>query len=153
MYNYPLDRSDRKAARRGSLSAEACRQGRARNIQFGYSILSRRCWRDFRSAIPPGSRVALVGASGSGKSTLGQADLRAIQPWSGEIRIDGWTLPEIPPQVFANSIAYVDQDVFLFEGTARDNLTLWDPTVTEADLSQALQDAAIHEDIAARAGN
>jgi ABC-type bacteriocin/lantibiotic exporter with double-glycine peptidase domain len=75
------------------------------------------------------------------------------RPWSGEIRIDGWTLPEIPPQVFANSIAYVDQDVFLFEGTARDNLTLWDATATEADLSQALRDAAIHDDIAARAGN
>src|SRR6185312_11112414 len=41
----------------------------------------------------------------------------------------------------------------LFEGTARDNLTLWDATATEADLSQALRDAAIHEDIAARAGN
>jgi len=55
--------------------------------------------------------------------------------------------------VFANSITYVDQDIFLFEGTARENLTLWDSTVTEADLSQALKDAAIHEDIATRAGN
>ena len=62
-------------------------------------------------------------------------------------------MPEIPPQVFANSITYVDQDIFLFEGTARENLTLWDSTVTEADLSQALKDAAIHEDIATRAGN
>ncbi len=55
--------------------------------------------------------------------------------------------------MFANSITYVDQDIFLFEGTARENLTLWDSTVTEADLSQALKDAAIHEDIATRAGN
>jgi ABC-type bacteriocin/lantibiotic exporter with double-glycine peptidase domain len=55
--------------------------------------------------------------------------------------------------VFANSITYVDQDIFLFEGTARENLTLWDSTVTEADLSQALKDAVIHEDIATRAGN
>ena len=62
-------------------------------------------------------------------------------------------MPEIPPQVFANSIAYVDQDIFLFEGTARDNLTLWDSTVTEEDLSQALKDAVIHEDIATRSGN
>jgi ABC-type bacteriocin/lantibiotic exporter with double-glycine peptidase domain len=62
-------------------------------------------------------------------------------------------LAEIPEQVFANSVAYVDQDIFLFEGTVRDNLTLWDNTVTEADISQSLKDAAIHEDIATRAGN
>ena len=97
--------------------------------------------------------MALVGASGSGKSTLGKLICGLYKPWAGEIRIDGWRLPEIPPQVFANSVTYVDQDIFLFEGTARDNLTLWDSTVTEADLSQALKDAAIHEDIATRAGN
>ena len=55
--------------------------------------------------------------------------------------------------MFANSITYVDQDIFLFEGTARENLTLWDTTVTEADLSQALKDAVIHDDIATRTGN
>ena len=59
----------------------------------------------------------------------------------------------IPREVFANSIAYVDQDIFLFEGTARDNLTLWDSTVPEPEISQALKDAAVHEEIATRIGN
>jgi ABC-type bacteriocin/lantibiotic exporter with double-glycine peptidase domain len=62
-------------------------------------------------------------------------------------------LSEIPPQVFANSIAYVDQDIFLFEGTVRDNLTLWDPTVTEPELTRALKDAVILDEIATRPGN
>ena len=66
----------------------------------------------------------LVGASGSGKSTLGKLICGLYRPWAGEIRIDGWRLPEIPPQVFANSITYVDQDIFLFEGTARELMRL-----------------------------
>jgi ABC-type bacteriocin/lantibiotic exporter with double-glycine peptidase domain len=97
--------------------------------------------------------VALVGPSGSGKSTLGRLICGLYKPWSGEIRIDGWTLPEIPREVFANSITYVDQDIFLFEGSARDNITLWDSTVPEPEISQALKDAAIHEEIATRVGN
>jgi NHLM bacteriocin system ABC transporter peptidase/ATP-binding protein len=153
VYNYPLDKSDRKLLAADRFPPKLTGRVELGNIQFGYSILEPPLLADLSIAIAPGCRVALVGASGSGKSTLAKLICGLYRPWSGEIRIDGWSLPEIPPQVFANSIAYVDQDVFLFEGTARDNLTLWDPTVTEVDLSQALKDAVIHEDIAARVGN
>ena len=153
VYNYPLDKSDRKLLAADRFPPKLTGRVELGNIQFGYSILEPPLLADLSIAIAPGCRVALVGASGSGKSTLAKLICGLYRPWSGEIRIDGWTLPEIPPPVFANSIAYVDQDVFLFEGTVRDNLTLWDPTVTEVDLSQALKDAVIHEDIAARAGN
>jgi ABC-type multidrug transport system fused ATPase/permease subunit len=50
-------------------------------------------------------------------------------------------------------VSYVDQDIFLFEGTVRENLTLWDPTVPEADIAGALKDAQIHDEIASRPGN
>jgi NHLM bacteriocin system ABC transporter peptidase/ATP-binding protein len=153
VYNYPLDNSGKDIVAAERLPPKLTGRIELSNIQFGYSILEPPLLADLSITIQPGSRVALVGASGSGKSTLGKLICGLYKPWAGEIRIDGWTLPEIPPQVFANSIAYVDQDIFLFEGTARDNLTLWDPTVIEGDLSQALKDAVILEDIATRAGN
>ena len=51
-----------------------------------------------------------------------------------------------------NSVAMVDQEIFLFEGTVRDNLTMWDLTVPESVIIEAAKDACIHEDIAARPG-
>jgi ABC-type multidrug transport system fused ATPase/permease subunit len=52
----------------------------------------------------------------------------------------------------AASLAFVDQDVVLFAGTVRDNLTLWDPTTTNASLVAAARDAAIHADVVRRPG-
>jgi NHLM bacteriocin system ABC transporter peptidase/ATP-binding protein len=153
VYNYPLGDSRKAVVAPERFPPKLNGKVELSNIQFGYSILEAPLLDGISISVQPGSRVALVGASGSGKSTLGKLICGLYKPWAGDIRIDGWRLPEIPPQVFANSITYVDQDIFLFEGTARENLTLWDSTVTEADLSQALKDAAIHEDIATRAGN
>lgn len=153
VYNYPLGDSRTPAAAPERFPPKLTGAVELRDIQFGYSILEPPLLDGINIDIRPGSRVALVGSSGSGKSTLGKLICGLYKPWAGDIRIDGWTLPEIPPPVFANSITYVDQDIFLFEGTARENLTLWDSTVTESDLSQALKDAAIYEDIATRAGN
>ena len=123
------------------------------NISFGYSVLEPPLLADLSLVIPAGSRVALVGVSGSGKSTLGKLICGLYKPWSGEIRFDGWRLTDVPADVFANSVAYVDQDIFLFEGTARDNLTLWDSTTDERHLLTAARDALIHQDLAIRPGN
>jgi NHLM bacteriocin system ABC transporter peptidase/ATP-binding protein len=124
-----------------------------RNLQFGYSPLEPPLLKDLSIAIEPGARVAIVGTSGSGKSTLAKLICGLYRPWAGEILIDGFALQEIPAAVSANSISYVDQDFFLFEGSARDNLTLWDTTVAEGNISRVLKDAAIHDDITMRAGN
>ncbi|MBR0938524.1 NHLP family bacteriocin export ABC transporter peptidase/permease/ATPase subunit [Bradyrhizobium jicamae] len=124
-----------------------------RNISFGYSVLEPPLLADLSLTIPAGSRVALVGVSGSGKSTLGKLVCGLYEPWTGEILFDQWKLADLPPQEFANSVSYVDQDIFLFEGTARDNLTLWDSTVDERALIAATRDALIHHDLATRPGN
>jgi NHLM bacteriocin system ABC transporter peptidase/ATP-binding protein len=124
-----------------------------KQVSFGYSALEPPLLADLSLSISPGSRVALVGLSGSGKSTLGRLVCGLYRPWSGEILFDGRRLADIPAQVFANSVSYVDQDIFLFEGTARDNLTLWDSTVAQRDLIAAANDAYIHQDIATRPGN
>ena len=153
VYNYPLEERTKASRRPEDVPPKLTGHIELSNIVFGYSILEPPLISELSISIAPGRRVALVGPSGSGKSTLGRLICGLYKPWSGEIRIDGWTLPEIPREVFANSIAYVDQDIFLFEGTARDNLTLWDSTVPEPEISQALKDAAVHEEIATRIGN
>jgi NHLM bacteriocin system ABC transporter peptidase/ATP-binding protein len=121
-----------------------------RNVTFGYNQQEPPLIAEFHLSVKPGSRVALVGASGSGKSTLGRLISGLYAPWSGAILIDGIPLTEISRNVLANSLAYVDQEVFLFEGSISQNVTLWDHTIEDAALSQALKDAAIFPEVALR---
>jgi NHLM bacteriocin system ABC transporter peptidase/ATP-binding protein len=153
VYNYPIDARGRTSTASGPFPSKLVGKIELNDLQFGYSILEPALITGFCLSIEPGMRVALVGVSGSGKSTLGRLICGLNRPWAGQIRFDGWELSQIPPSVFANSVSYVDQDIFLFEGTIRENLTLWDSTATENQISQALKDAAIHEEIAIRAGN
>ena len=153
IYKYPVElRADGDAAPAG-IPPKLAGTIELRDVSFGYSALEPPLLADFSLAISAGSRVALVGASGSGKSTFGRLICGLYKPWSGEILFDGRRLADIPPQVFANSVAYVDQDIFLFDGSARDNLTLWDSTIPERDLIAATNDALIHQELATRPGN
>jgi NHLM bacteriocin system ABC transporter peptidase/ATP-binding protein len=153
IYKYPLRSAPLDMATRDDFPPKLAGSVELRNISFGYSILEPPLLDNLSLAIPAGSRVALVGVSGSGKSTLGRLICGLYQPWSGEIVFDRWALENIPSQEFANSVSYVDQDIFLFEGSARDNLTLWDSTTEESDLVAAVKDALIHHDLATRPGN
>ena len=100
-----------------------------------------------------GDSLVILGGSGSGKSTLAKLISGLYKPWSGEILFDGKPLNDLPRTMFTSSVAMVDQDISMYQGTLRDNLTLWDRTVPESEMVRAAKDALIHHEIAARPGS
>ncbi|MGW2342092.1 NHLP family bacteriocin export ABC transporter peptidase/permease/ATPase subunit [Streptomyces sp. NPDC001661] len=122
------------------------------DITFGYSPLDKPLLSGFSLTVGPGQQVALVGGSGSGKSTVSRLISGLYAPWEGVIRIDDRRLDDIPRGALAASVSFVDQDVFLFEGTVRDNVALWDPSISDEAVEEALRDACLYDVVARRPG-
>lgn len=97
--------------------------------------------RDISLTVPAGNTLALVGATGSGKSTLIKLLLRFYDPSNGEIRIDGQPIRDLSLQSLRGAIGLVSQDVYLFEGTIRENLAYGNPAATDAEITEAAKTA------------
>ncbi|WP_341530020.1 NHLP family bacteriocin export ABC transporter peptidase/permease/ATPase subunit [Nostoc sp. UHCC 0302] len=115
-----------------------------RNVTFGYSQIAPPLLENLNLSLQPGQRVAIVGSSGSGKSTIAKLLCGLYESWQGEIRFDGKSKDQISRQILANSISVVEQEILMFAGSIRDNLTLWDTTIPNTQLVRACQDAALH---------
>jgi NHLM bacteriocin system ABC transporter peptidase/ATP-binding protein len=123
-----------------------------RGVTFGYSPLEEPLIRDFDLVLRPGARIAVVGVSGSGKSTVARLVAGLLTPWTGELRFDGQPLATRSRAVVAASLGFVEQHIALFQGTVRENITLWDTTLSDMEILAASRDACVHDTIVARLG-
>ena len=95
--------------------------------------------------IEAGKSVALVGPSGGGKTTICSLLPRFYDVNSGSVTIDGKDVRSLTLQSLRRTIGIVQQDVYLFTGTVRDNIAYGDPTATEEQIIEAAKKANIHE--------
>ena len=100
--------------------------------------------RGFDLDIAPGETHAIVGATGAGKSTIVKLLLRLYEPTTGSISVDGVPVDDLTFGSLRGAIGFVSQDVFLFQGTVRENLTYGRPDATEAQVVQAATLAEAH---------
>lgn len=121
------------------------------HLRFGYSRLAPPLpmLTDFSLQIYPNQKIGLVGSSGSGKSTLLKLICAFYQPWEGCIYMEGHAIHEMKSAQRSRHMAYVGQEIYLFEGTVRDNLTLWSDSFDDDALYAVLEDlglgAVVHE--------
>lgn len=151
VHNYPVDIQTEEKADEEELTRKFGKLTgyvELKNITFGYSRLEKPLIEDFSLSLKPGDRVALVGGSGSGKSTVAKILAGLYLPWEGEILFDRKPRQDIPRGLINNSLAMVDQDIALFSGAIKDNLTLWSEDISQETYVQAAKDACIHYDVA-----
>lgn len=121
-------------------------------VDFGYDDSAEPLLAQLSLEVGAGRRVALVGPSGSGKTTIAKLIVGELRPWSGYVALDGVPRLMVPRERRTRDVAYVPQTSVLFPGTIRDNLTLWDDSITDDALGRAARDACIEETILGRPG-
>lgn len=121
-----------------------------KDVTFGYSTNTPALIENFNLKLRPGSRVALVGGSGSGKSTVAKIASGLYDPWQGEVLLDGKSRDLIPKHIITDSLAVIDQEVMVFNGTIKENISFWDSMIPEKHIINSARDAEIHDVIASR---
>ena len=98
-------------------------------------------------SVPAGTTLAVVGPSGGGKTTLSNLIPRFYDVSEGAIFIDGYDIRKVTQQSLRRSIGIVQQDVFMFAGTIRENIAYGKPDATFEEIQEAAKKAEIHEEI------
>ncbi|HVB10129.1 MAG TPA: ABC transporter ATP-binding protein [Bacillota bacterium] len=94
---------------------------------------------DVSFAVPPGTRVALVGPTGAGKTTIVSMLSRLYDPDRGSVMVDGIDLRSVQQRSYRRQLAMVPQDAFLFSGTVRENIRYGRPEATDEDIDAAVR--------------
>jgi ATP-binding cassette subfamily C protein len=116
-----------------------------KEVHFGFDHTTDPILRDLSFTLEAGEMIALVGASGSGKSTVLDLLLGLENPWQGSISFDGMLRGEISQEVLTGSLAGASGSVTAFHASLRDNISMWDGTILDSDIVQALHDADCSE--------
>jgi len=149
---YPLDEKFDSATEKKQMKTKLDGSVELDDIAFGYSKLKDPIVAGFSFKIECGSSIAFVGSSGCGKSTVSKIVSGLYKPWQGRLLFDGIPVEEIPNEVMNASVSTVSQNITLFSGTVRDNLTMWNSSISESDMIAAAKDACIHDIISQKPG-
>lgn len=114
-----------------------------RDVRFGYQ--EKEVLHGVSMSIPEGSFVAFVGPSGSGKSTIARLIASLWDVSDGSIRMGGQDIRQIPQEAYADRIAFVSQDNYLFNMTVRENIRIGRPSATDAEVEEAARQSGCHE--------
>ena len=129
---------------RGRADGFVAGEVRYRGVRFGYDG-EHEVLRGLDLAIPAGTTVALVGPSGGGKTTTCSLLPRFYDPGAGSVEIDGIDVRDVTVETLREAIGIVQQDVYLFGGTVRENIAYGRPDATDAQIVEAARRANIHE--------
>ncbi len=110
-----------------------------RNIDFSYPNQEDLALRSFNLKIKAGERLAFLGRIGSGKSTIERLTLGLYSPQKGSVIVDGTDIRQIDPADLRHNIGYVPQDIYLFFGTVRENITFGSYDIDEENFMQAAE--------------
>ena len=114
-----------------------------KNVSFKYPNDPRHALNNISFKIKQGEHVAILGRNGSGKTTLEKMILGLYEPETGAVQIDGVDLRQLDPSELRHNIGYVPQDVSLFFGTLRENITLSAPQVDDEQIIKAAELAGL----------
>ena len=109
------------------------------DVTFSYPNTDVTAIKNLSFEIQPGENVAIIGRIGSGKSTIQKLLLGLYEPDSGQILIDGIDIKQIDPADLRKSMGYVSQDVMLFRGTVKDNITYRATHASDEEMIRASQ--------------
>jgi len=110
-----------------------------KNVSFSYPDEQKKALTDISFKLTPGEKVGIIGQVGSGKSTISKLLLGLYDPDEGSVFIDGLDIKQIDPADLRHNFSYVPQDVVLFSGTVRDNITLKSPHAVDDAIIRAAE--------------
>ena len=136
-----LDAPEQQRPQEGS--APAGNDLQLTDVRFSY--MDKEVLHGINMTIPEGSFIALVGPSGSGKSTIARLIAALWDADTGSISLDGRDIRGIPQEAYADKVAFVSQDNYLFNMTVRENIRLGRPSATDEEVEQAAKDSGCHD--------